>query len=463
MILDRTELHVSSRLSISDEREYGEGPKGRLKILLITAGCDRTATGEAWSSFQWVSRIGQRHDVTLLNCRISDKPPTALQLPGVRVVEWADFPLFERFVVFNRMLKPGYVPFYVRARSWIKSYLQSGETFDLVHQILRLALSGYPWPGRAGLGLAWLVVGPLGGSLENPPAFRDDLKKAAWYTKLRSLDEWRLRHDPLLRRSYSGAARLIGVAPYVRTLLGDLPSAEVEFMSETGVTELPPIRNSKQTSAGQLRLLFVGRVIRSKGLRDVVRAMAKLADIDGLVLDVVGEGDDLAACTNEARELGVSGRITFHGKLPRHEVDPFYERGDVFVFPSFREPSGNAVLEAMSHGLAMIVAYRGGPGFVVDDACGFRIPVTNPDQFSSGIADSIRRLARRRDLIAAMGTAAREKVRAQFLWDAKVERMSDLYYRTLSHSRQGIRTECGARKTPIPDSEPTNTPVVHAP
>lgn len=457
MILDRTELHGSSRFS--QVREYEEGSKRRLKILLITAGCDRTATGEAWSSFQWVSRIGQRHDVTLLNCRISDKPPTALQLPGVRVVEWADFPLFERFVVFNRMLKPGYVPFYVRARAWIKSDLQSGETFDLVHQISPLALR-YPSPA-AGLGLP-LVIGPLGGSIENPPAFRDDLKKAAWYTKLRSLDEWRLQHDPLLRRSYAGATRLIGVAPYVKALLGDLPSTEVEFMSETGVTELPPARDSKQISPGRLRLLFVGRVIRSKGVRDVVRAMAKLADVDGLTLDVVGEGDDLAPCTDEARKLGVSNRITFHGKLPRNEVEPFYERADVFVFPSFREPSGNAVLEAMSHGLAMIVADRGGPGFVVDDACGFRIPVTDPEQFSLGIADSIRRLAQRRDLIAAMGTAARERVRAQFLWDAKVERMSDLYHRTLAHCEQRIRTECETRKSPTPDSERTNTPVVHA-
>lgn len=437
MIVDRAETEVSLPLAVPQIREYKDTPVSRsrrLKILLITAGCDRTATGEAWSSYQWVSRMGQRHDVTLLNCRISDKPATSLQLPGVRVVEWADYPLFERWVVFNRMLKPGYVPFYVRARRWIKDRLRGGETFDLVHQISPLALR-YPSPA-AGLGLA-LVIGPLGGSIENPPAFQAELQKTAWYTKLRSLDEWRLRHDPWLRRSYAGANRLIGVAPYVETLLGDLPAGELAFMSETAVAELPPPRVSASDRNG-LRLLFVGRVIRSKGTRDLVRALAKLKDIAGLTLDVVGDGEDLAACQHEARQLGVSERIKFHGRLPRNEVDPFYAAADVFVFPSFREPSGNAVLEAMSYGLAMIVADRGGPGFVVDDSCGFRIPVIKPEQFSTGIADCIRKFIADKELALQMGAAAREKVARQFMWDAKVDRMCELYERTLSECRTPI-------------------------
>lgn len=401
----------------------------RLKLLLITAGCDSNAVGEAWSSFQWVSRIAARHDVTLLASRNSHKQSTASQLPGVRVIEWPDPPLFEKWERFNSMLKPGYVNFYAHARRWLKNQLRCGETFDLVHQISPLALR-YPSPA-AGLGMP-LVIGPLGGSLETPQAFSAELSKVPWYTKLRSLDEWRLQHDPWLRHSYSGAARIIGVAPYVKSLLGDLPSHEMEFLSETGVTYLPAPRSVPQEAGRRLRLLFVGRVIRSKGVRDAVRAFAKLTDLDGLAFDVVGDGDDLAACKNEARDLGVSDRITFHGRMPRKEVDTFYARADVFIFPSFREPSGNVVLEAMSHGLAMVVADRGGPGFVVDDACGFRIPVVDPGQFASGIAACIRKLAQQPDLIVAMGTAAREKVKQQFLWDAKIDRMEELYHSVLA-------------------------------
>ncbi len=406
----------------------------KLNVLLIAAGCDSAAVGESWSSFQWVSRIARRHNVTLLVSRNSRRPSTAAQLPEARVIEWPDFRLFERWERFNSMLKPGYVGFYVQARRWLKHHLRSGEKFDLVHQISPLALR-YPSPA-AGLGLP-LIIGPLGGSIENPPAFQSEMSRVAWYTKLRSLDQWRLRHDPWLRRSYAQADRIIGVAPYVKSFLGDLPARDVELMSETGVTQLPPApiaarEGLTREGSRRPRLLFVGRVVRSKGVRDAIRAMARLKDLDGLMLDVVGDGDDLAACKEEARELGVGGMITFHGRLPRKDIDAFYARADVFVFPSFREPSGNVVLEAMSHGLAMVVADRGGPGFVVDEHCGFRVPVVDPAQFADGIAQCIRQLAMQPELIVTMGTAARERVMRQFLWDAKIDRMMELYDRVLA-------------------------------
>lgn len=396
----------------------------KLKLLMVVPGCDNAAVGEGWISFQLVSRIAQRHDVTVLTSRYSQRPPTALQLPGVRVIEWPDPRLFEKWPQFNSMLKPGYIAFYARARKWLKERIRSGETFDVVHQIMPLALR-YPSPA-VGLGIPF-VIGPVGGSVDNPKEFAADFGKVPWYTQLRKIDEWRLRHDPLLRRTYSRADRIIAVAPYVKGLLGDLPSHEVELMTETGVMSLPEPRNAGTRKAGQIQLLFVGRVIRPKGVRDAIRAMAQLSDLGGLKLDVVGDGNDLAACKEEANKLGVIDRVTFHGRVPRNEVDRFYAKADVFVFPSFREPSGTVVVEAMSYGLAIIAADRGGPAFVVDESCGFRVPVLDPNQFASGIASCIRKLASQPELIASLGAGAREKIRREFLWDAKVDRLEKIY------------------------------------
>jgi glycosyltransferase involved in cell wall biosynthesis len=420
----------------SGTSKSGDAPQ-RLKLLLITSGCDGTDVGEAANSFQWVSRLGQRHDVTLLTYRKRDRASAVPQLPAVRVIEWLDLPFVGRWERFTSILKPGYISFYVQARRWLQDRLRSGETFDVAHQITPASLR-YPSPA-AGLGIPFLV-GPVGGSIENPSGFESELRKAPWYTKLRLLDKWRLRHDPLLRRSFSSANCILCVAPYVKTLLGDLPSHEVELMSDNGVTELPPPRSEVRGSKKQLRMLFVGRMIRTKGARDAIRAVAKLKDLEGLKFDVIGDGYDLSACKEEAQKLGISNMVTFHGKMPRKDIDAFYGRADVFLFPSFREPGGIAVLEAMSYGLAMIVADRGGPGFVVDDACGIRVPVTDPQRFASQIADAIRKLAAAPDLAAAMGTAAREKVRLQFLWDTKIERIGEIYRRislayTLTNSR----------------------------
>jgi glycosyltransferase involved in cell wall biosynthesis len=401
----------------------------KLKIILIASGCDGTDVGEAWNSFQWVSYLSKRHDVTLLTFRKRDKSHASLQLPGVRVIEWIDLPMVGRWERFNSMLKPGYVKFYAGARRWIKNRLRTGESFDLVHQISPVAMR-YPSPA-AGLGIPF-ILGPVGGSLESPDGFGTELKTAPWYTKLRLIDEWRLHHDPLLRHTYSSANLVIGIAPYVKSLLGGIPSHEVELMSEVGMPGLPPQHNGLKKTKDEFRLLFVGRVIRTKGLRDAIRAIAHVKDIGGLRFDVVGDGYDLPACREEARTLGVSHLVRFHGRLPRIDVDPFYEAADVFVFPSFREPGGIAIMEAMSYGLASIVADRGGPGFVVDDQCGIRIPVSEPQKFASQIAEAIRILAQDPALVAAMGKASREKVRLQYLWDGKIERMEGIYRRVIA-------------------------------
>jgi glycosyltransferase involved in cell wall biosynthesis len=415
----------------------------KLKLLLIAAGCDNAAVGEGGSTFQWVSRIGQRHDVTLLTLRNSLRPPTSLQLPHVRVFDWPELRFFEKKHRFNSMLKPSYVGLYFRARRWINSRLQQGETFDLVHQISPLALR-YPSPG-SGLGIPF-IIGPLGGSIDDPEGFGADFGKVPWYIQLRKIDEWRLRHDPLLRRTYSSADRIIAVAPYVVDLLGSLPSHDVELMTETGVVALPALSSSQEKDRRKLKLLFVGRVIRSKGVRDAIRALAQVSDLDQLQFDVVGDGDDLEACKHEARELGLSPRVMFHGRVPRSEVDRFYAKADVFLFPSFREPSGNVVVEAMSYGLPVITADRGGPRFVVDESCGFRVPVLNPSQFAEGLAAGIRRLLQDSSLVERMGAAAREKIKHEYLWDAKVDRLEEIYFSVLSK-----RSPCTSVKPTVQD------------
>jgi glycosyltransferase involved in cell wall biosynthesis len=141
----------------------------------------------------------------------------------------------------------------------------------------------------------------------------------------------------------------------------------------------------------------------------------------------------LPACKNEAKALGVENTVTFHGRLPRPAVDEFYAAADVFLFPSFREPGGIAVIEAMSYGLGSIVADRGGPAFAVDDSCGIRVPVTEPEKFASQVAEAISMLAQRPQLLAAMGKAARQKVERQFLWDVKVDRITHIYDRLVNY------------------------------
>jgi glycosyltransferase involved in cell wall biosynthesis len=280
------------------------------------------------------------------------------------------------------------------------------------------------------------VIGPVAGSLETPSAFQSECESAPWYTKLRRLDGFRLRFDPWLRHSYQSADVVIGVAPYVADLLKPIPIRWFELASETGVHDVPDPSAGKSPSRDALQLLYVGRVIRSKGLRDVVRSMGMLRDLPGIHLHAAGDGEDLPACREEARSLGVGDRITFLGRVPRDHVESLYRQCDAFVFPSFREPSGNVVFEAMRWGLPVITTNRGGPAFVVDDHSGIRLAADTPSQLAADLAATIRRLAGDPQSLRRLSQGARERIADVGLWSHKIDRMLKLYRRVVANAKR---------------------------
>lgn len=407
-----------------------------MRVLLIAPYCDGTDVGEARSTYEWAHRLADACDLTVLACTRIGRPPVAAQVPRARVIEWCDRNWLMRHERLNAMLKPGYLGFYQQARRWLQRALAAGEQFDIAHQVAPLALR-YPCPA-AGLGLR-LVVGPLGGSLATPPAFARECADEPWYVQLRRLDAFRLRHDPWLRRSYRTAHVVIGVAPYVRDLLRSIPLQRFEIASETGITELPPVRAEHARADGELRLLYVGRVVRSKGVRDAVRALSSLQDLPRVTLDVVGDGQDRRQCEVEVKRLGLRERVRFQGWVPRACCETFYAAADVFLFPSLREPSGNVVFEALSNGLPVIAGARGGPGYVVDDSCGLRVPVTNPEAYAKALAEAVRRLAGDAELRRRLSAGARLRVAEVALWDGKIAWLQALYAGVLQACRSRER------------------------
>jgi glycosyltransferase involved in cell wall biosynthesis len=392
-----------------------------VRLLLVAPTPDGTDVGEAWVAYQWARRSAARHDVTLLTYHKRGARPIAGQLPGVRVVEWAEPAGLGRAERLNSMLKPGYLPFAVRARRWVRRALAAGERFDVAHQPAPVAMR-YPSP-LAGLGIPY-VLGPVGGSLDSPPGFAADEGGTPWFVRLRALDRALLRTPPL-RRTYADAACVLGIAPYVAEHLRGIPVRRFEVLSETALTALPaPVDRFGRT--GPLRLLHVGRLVRTKGVRDTVRALALLGDRP-VVLDVVGDGYDRAACEELTRALGLADRVRFHGRLPRADIDDFYRRADVFVFPSYREPGGNVAFEAMGYGLPLVVADRGGPGAAVDDSCGIRVPAVTPDQLAAGVAAAVAELADDPARRLRLGRGARRRVAEVGLWDGKLAAVDRIY------------------------------------
>ena len=257
----------------------------------------------------------------------------------------------------------------------------------------------------------------------------------------------------MLRRSYADADCVIGIGEYVRDILGDIPLKRFHAMGDIGIASLPaPVdRRGRQ---GTVRVLFAGRVVRSKGVRNAIRAFALLGDLDAR-LDILGEGADVGACADLISSLGLGDRVTMHGRVPRARVDDFYAESDVFLFPSYREPGGLVVGEAMSHGLPAVVCARGGPADTIDDTSGIRVRPDGEAAYEQGLADALRRLVQDPGLRLSLGKGARARIARIGLWPHKVEVMDRLYADALASVAHNV--------TPTGEDPPDARPDLRGP
>lgn len=121
-----------------------------------------------------------------------------------------------------------------------------------------------------------------------------------------------------------------------------------------------PALAERARQRGPLRLLFVGNVIRRKGLHTVLDALSLLPP-DAWRLSVVGSVDADYGYTKEVRRRCHSlppGAVTFCGRLSDEQLVAQYHSHHVFVLPSY-EGFGIAYLEAMRFGLPAIASTAG--------------------------------------------------------------------------------------------------------
>ena len=400
-----------------------------MKVLLIAPNMDGTDVGEAFVAFKWAEALSELVDLTILTFQRPGRLPTSAQLPKARVVTWPEPAWARKHERLNAMLKPAWPVFAKHVRRWVRIATLQDERFDFAHQLMPQA-ARYASPLRH-FDIPY-IIGPLGGALETPETFKEEVSSAPIFTRLRNLDRFRFRHDPWLRDSYSRAACVLGVAPYVEDILSDIPLRRFEPVLELGIDAIEQ-QAARAMDPGRLKVLHVGRGVRTKGLRDVVRAISILKDLPEITLTSAGTGEEIELCRVEAERLGVLDRVTFVGQVPRAKIEELYASHDAFCFPSFREPAGGVLYEAMRHGLPIVTANRGGPAWIIDETSGVKISVTEPGVFARDIAVSLRQLAQNPRLRERLGNGARAKVKREGLWPSKAEALVGLYKDILDH------------------------------
>ncbi|HVB17052.1 MAG TPA: glycosyltransferase family 4 protein [Stellaceae bacterium] len=136
-------------------------------------------------------------------------------------------------------------------------------------------------------------------------------------------------------------------------------------------------------------------------------ALAQLLDLKWS-LDIVGDGPARAEVEDALMPLG--SRVVYRGMLDEAAIAAVLAEADLFVWPAINEAFGMALLEAQASGLPVVAGASGGvAGIVATGETGLLTPPGDVHSFAA----SVRRLICDGAARAAMGQAARAKVRAE--------------------------------------------------
>lgn len=299
---------------------------------------------------------------------------------------------------------------------------------DVVHQPMPVSPREPSLLFRLG---APVVIGPMNGAMQWPPAFRarEHRASAALVAFGRSLS----RALNWLLPGKRCAARLLAANARTRAAL-PTPGARVELLVENGVDLALWSAVPASAAAAATRFAFVGRLVDWKAVDLLLEAFARACREAPMSLLVIGDGAEAVRLREQARALGVlataadqPGGVHFAGWLPQPEAARLLATQQVLVLPSLLECGGAVVLEAMALGLPVIATDWGGPADYLDASCGVLVAPASPAALVDGFARAMLRLARDPALRRAMGQAGRAKVQRQFDWERKVDRMLDIY------------------------------------
>jgi glycosyltransferase involved in cell wall biosynthesis len=210
------------------------------------------------------------------------------------------------------------------------------------------------------------------------------------------------------------------------------------ILNEVPLTELRPqdVNAASVLTRGRAqRLLYAGRLTKSKGILDIIRALADLHRTGSLnvTLTIAGGGskEEFDEIERVARSVSVWDAVEVVGHVPPAKLAALYGSSDVFVFPSYyAEGFPRVIYEAMMYGMDIVTTdMPGTEGFLVNGRNCILCRPSDPESVTAAI----------RKLIADPELAARLAVNAY----ADVRRLYASFQHG-SHAEQLVSLACEA-------------------
>lgn len=177
----------------------------------------------------------------------------------------------------------------------------------------------------------------------------------------------------------------------------------------------------------KLRILFPARMLRDKGLCELIDAMKLLRPRYEGIIELVlagscGDANKTAITEEELKAMLIDGYITWIGN--QTNMYPVYVDSDIVVLPSYREGLPKSLIEACAVGRPIVTTDVPGCRECVDEGVnGYLVPLKSVEE----LAEAIEKLLLDADLRKRFGVASRKKAEDEFSIENVIEKTFGIY------------------------------------
>jgi glycosyltransferase involved in cell wall biosynthesis len=188
--------------------------------------------------------------------------------------------------------------------------------------------------------------------------------------------------------------------------------------------------NRAADPAAPLRLVYIGRLAREKGLYETLAALDSARGCGFATRFVIaGSGPEELRLRARVRELRLQKEVSFIGAVDNGHKARLLSQADVLMLPSYSEGLPYALLEGMAAGAVPIATPVGAiPDVVKDGVHGILVSARDPRP----IADALARLSADRARLARMSAACRKRIATAYSIERVATELAGLYAAVLA-------------------------------
>ncbi len=188
-------------------------------------------------------------------------------------------------------------------------------------------------------------------------------------------------------------------------------------------------RTELQLKRTQKIILFVGRIVRIKGLDYLLTSIPTILKSDPQILFIfVGDGNERTLCEQYVLKQGLNSHVRFVGSVSHDRVLQYMSAADILVNPSLDETGGNVTLEALSSGLPVITTRVGWAHDIITD--GFN-GIIIKNRSSRDIIAKVKRTLQDSALRKRLGKNAKLTA-TSFRWEKTAKEYTQHYHSLLN-------------------------------